>query len=318
MEKSDRPLVVLLGGAGYIGTHIMLELHGKYQVVVIDIRPPNPQAISYLETKTDLPVIHREFDLMSREPIETWPKFDKSPEFGIMLAALKDVNEGERIPHEYISTNITLCVNSMKYLSHLCVKKFIQASSSTVYYHEDAYPFDAIGTYGYSKQITERICERLKNNEQELVILRYMNPIGSHPDVDAFPDIGVCEKLTRMPNDQIFINYGDCIRDYIHITDLAKFHLKLLEFWDSQNSSWGSPLRIMNVGSGTKTCVSELVRLFSEHTGRPARIVKLAERRNYEGYDTVRITNPKFDWKPIYDLPRALSDYRRRLSSLTG
>lgn len=317
MEHSP-PLVVLLGGSGYIGTHLMLALHGKYQIAIIDRQSPSEEAVNYVEERNGgLPVLRYIVDLEMSPHEGDYPGLPRTPYCGIMLAALKDVNEGEKIPYDYIRTNLSICVNSMEYLAMLNVTRLIQASSSTLY-HNDRPGGEPVGVYGYTKRVSEDICKRLLKPDQKLLISRYMNPIGSHPHVNAFADIGVCQKLVKMKPEEIFMNRGDCIRDYIHITDLADFHLEALNSWDLLFGDDNNI--ILDVGTGIRTTVSQLVEEFNTHLPRGSHKIPitLVERLKHEGYDTtstsdeVRKRLPSWWNKPKIGICTAVQDYRRQ------
>jgi nucleoside-diphosphate-sugar epimerase len=312
MTSSDLPLVVLMGGSGYIGTHIMLELHGKYQVAIIDISPPNEEAVKFVEEKTDgLPVIYHAVDL--RGPIIDDIKMLRTPDCGIMLAALKSVNEAEEKPYDYIRENITMCVNSMEYLARWEVPKLIQASSAAVY-HTDGHSEEPIGIYGYSKRVTEDICRKLLKPFQRLAILRYMNPIGTHPEVEVFPTIGVCHYLSKILRgegcSEIFFNKGNCIRDFIHITDLASFHAEILAVWETLPNR----VFVIDAGNGVPISVSTLLSKF----GVRDECIKLVERASHEAPCIVAKINdiqahvPRWWALPRRDLDSCLVDYPHR------
>lgn len=332
MEES--PLILLLGGAGYIGTHIMLELHGqqvpgsrkghRYQVAILDRRPPSQTAVDYAEKQAEgLKVLVYIFDLELAPYLAVkYPAMPRPPYCGIMLAALKDVNEGEVKPYDYIRSNIALCVNSMEYLIGLGTQRFIQASSSTVY-HTSQSPAgrseggEPIGTYGYTKRVSEDICRRLAQGRQ-LLILRYMNPIGSHSEVDAFPDIGICQKLVSMKPGETFINRGNCVRDYIHISDLAAFHSYALEAWDDTLFHEGQDSVVtLDVGTGIRVTVAELVKAFGSCSGHGEKNIIRGERLKHEGYDTVGCTDetmrliPNWSKRRMKDLSSSMLDYLR-------
>lgn len=325
--SEDSPLILLLGGGGYIGTHLMLELHGKqvpdsceghcYQVAIVDIQPPTHAAVEWAEKRAGgLEVLIYTHDLEERP----YPPMPRVPYCAIMLAALKDVSEAEREPYRYTLTNISLCVNSMRYLTQLGVTRLIQASSSTVYHTDNrsSREGEPIGVYGYTKRVTEDICRRLMIHGQQLLVLRYMNPIGSHPEVDAFSSIGICKKLVDMKPGETFINRGNCVRDYIHITDLASFHSYTLEAWDDTLFHESQdPVVTLDVGTGIRVTVAEIVREFGTHSGHGEKKIIRGERREHEGYDTVGFTDevhrliPKWSERILKDLPTSLQDYRR-------
>ncbi len=294
--------ILLLGGSGYIGTHLMLELHGKasteagrrYRIVILDREVPNFEAVQLAQEKAGgLEVLYFNVDL-EFDPLKNWPEFAITPYCGIMLAALKDVNEAERIPHEYLRMNISVCVNSMQYLSSLGVRRLIQASSSTLYHHIREEPF---GVYGYSKQVSEQICKRVLQFGQQLLILRYMNPIGSHPEIKAFAKIGICQKLANLKPGETFVNRGNCIRDYIHITDLAAMHTLALKCWDTElfNPNSTHDWFTLNVGTGVRTTVAELLETFQRVTGKSVGKVIEASRQEHEGPDTTDADTTKLE-----------------------
>lgn len=313
--------VLLFGGSGYIGTHLMLELHGNksigeegktLQVVILDNRPPNQEAVKYAQEKAELDVLFFNQDLEDKN-LDAWPSSLTTAYCGIMLAAKKDVTEAEDKKYDYIRSNILICVNCMEYLAKLGVKKLIQASSSTIYHTDnDNSTRIPIGTYGYSKRVCEDICYRLLKSGQQLAILRYMNPIGTHPDVKVFPDIGLCNVLSKMSSDKIFCNRGNCSRDYIHITDLASYHTALLERWDDIFSDFKGVVVNLDVGTGISTTTDQIYEMFFKITGRPRAKNKIPYPRNdfeAENIYSMTIINPR-GWKPKISLAKALEDYK--------
>jgi UDP-glucose 4-epimerase len=318
----ENPLVILIGGSGYTGTHFMLELHGKqvpgqqegirYQIAIVDRQEPILEALKLAEKRADgLEVIVRLADILERQ----YPVMPRVPYCGIMLAAHKDVNEGERLAYTYMRDNIALSVNSMEYLTQLGTQRLIQASSSAVYHTERDNDMP-IGVYGYTKRITEDICRKLMTPTQQFLIARYMNPIGSHSEVQAFSLIGLCKRLSEMKDGDTFVNRGDCIRDYIHVTDLATFHADALEAWDT--TLFPDPenrVVTLDVGTGVSTSTADIVRLFEIQTGLTLGKITTAERLHHEGYDTVRVSEqmksliPKWWGRSKTPLADSLRDY---------
>lgn len=331
------PIVLILGGSGYIGTHLMLELHGNpYQIAIVDIKPPSSQAIAYAETRAgELPVLFFSFDLETLPVCSaTYPQFPRVPFAGIMLAALKDVSESERLPYEYIRKNNTLCVNSMEYLSQLGITRLIHASSAAVYadsrpesripqLESTAQP-EPIGVYGYTKAVSESTVRRLVNCRDKLnqhaVILRYMNPIGSHPIIDAFSDFGICSSLARTTQNRAFVNRGNCMRDYIHITDLASFHTTLLKYWDRVFVDVKPFVTIFNVGNGVAVTVDEIVETFGKNSGFKSRTISYESRNSFEPLYTVgSMAKAALYFREWWNSPRrslqsSVADYRRLMT----
>lgn len=296
---SNTRLVVLLGGSGYIGQHLMLELHGtpvypgsevKYQVAVVDKVPPNEGAVATAQAKAGFPVLISMYDLETQPYLSTsYLTMPQTPYCGIILAAKKDVNEAEREPHKYLRSNIAITINSMDFLTALGVKRVIFASSSCVYYTSEKaaeIPFaedddtrePPIGIYGYSKYLCESICSKLLEKDQILVILRYMNPVGCYPNSNLFPDIGLAQRLHSLDKDEVFVNRGNCKRDFIHVTDLASYHTALLGVWDERVKS---KVSVFNVGRGKACSVNTAVALFSQDTGKEI-TCRSTERERHE------------------------------------
>lgn len=307
--------VILFGGAGYIGVHLLMELHGndKYQVVIIDVKSPPKEAVDFAEKRAGgLPVLHYIVDLYAETDVSRYLPILEDVECGIMLAAKKVVLEGEEIPFDYMRINTGITVNCLNYLLTMKVPKIIQASSSSIY-HKFRIDGDPEGFYGFSKELSDRICMKtIKSFQSEtykpsLRILRYMNPIGTHASVKAFADVGICEVLRKINPDgsTILINRGNCIRDYIHITDLASYHRELLE------EDWSNDMiKILNVGSGVRTSVAKFYETFSRVTGLKCKEFKEGGLLRCEGYDTTMpIEDHPKKWKPLVTLEEAVRDY---------
>lgn len=266
----------------------MLAMHGHgYQVCIVDKVEPNQSTVSYAESEAKgLPVIYVKADLLA-EP-DTLPGLVRRPESGIILAAHKDVNEAERLRDMYIRDNVAIVVNSMKWLSILGCKRIILASTCAVYHtdmtetgyydctdhgYKSPESFierlvigeygEPLGVYGYSKWLSESVARRMLSPDQDLLILRYTNPVGSHNAVYAFSEQGICSILARGPTS--FTNRGECTRDYFHISDLAQLHLLIANKWQERLFSpdhGAGRIMVMNVGSGSGSSVSEVVTTF--------------------------------------------------------
>jgi UDP-glucose 4-epimerase len=278
--------VLVTGGAGFIGTHTLVELlRGGHRVVCVDSYVNSaPEALRRVEKIAGKPVRAvtgdvRDFDLMRRLLA------DEAVDSVIHFAALKAVGESVVKPLEYYENNVGGALSLLRAMRETNVRKIVFSSSATVYGAPDALPIreDApirtSNPYGATKAMIERILEDLAAADPTWAIatLRYFNPIGAHEsgligedpaDVpnNLFPFIAQVA-AGRRPHLGIFGNDwptpdGTGVRDYIHVVDLAIGHLRALEYAASHPG-----FLAVNLGTGRGTSVLELVRAFETATG---------------------------------------------------
>lgn len=274
--------ILLAGGAGYIGSHTALELlNSGYSVIVADNYSNScPEAIKRVEKITGKSVKTYELDITNSGKLDKVFQ-DNKIDAVIHFAGLKAVGESVTEPVKYYRNNIDTTLTLLETMKKHDVKNIIFSSSATVYGAENSVPYKedmkrgtCTNPYGWTKAMMEQIFEDTANADGRLsvVILRYFNPIGAHDsgligeDPQGIPNnlmpyisqvaVGKLKQLTVYGNDYPTPD-GTCRRDYIHVVDLAKGHVKAIEYV-MQNSG----VEIFNLGTGIPYSVTEIVTAF--------------------------------------------------------
>ena len=283
--------ILVTGGTGFIGSHTTVELQNAgYEVVIVD-NLSNSQAnvIDGIEKITGKRPAFEQVDLRDMEATEA--VFKKYPAISgiIHFAASKAVGESVEKPLMYYRNNILSLVNLLELMPRYGVKGIIFSSSCTVYGQPDQLPATeetpikkAESPYGNTKQINEEIIQDTVRSGSPIksIILRYFNPIGSHPSaiIGEMPNgvpqnlipyltqtaIGIREKLSVFGDDYNTPD-GSCIRDYIYVVDLAKAHVCAMT--RIMEDKTDEPVEIYNIGTGRGTSVLELINAFEKATG---------------------------------------------------
>ncbi|MBQ2897487.1 MAG: UDP-glucose 4-epimerase GalE [Clostridia bacterium] len=289
--------ILVTGGAGYIGSHTcVLLLEAGHNVTVLD-NLDNSCEVSLERVKeiTGKSLKFYKVDLLDYEA--TNKVFDENKfDAVIHFAGLKAVGESVRIPIRYYHNNITGTLNLCDIMSKHGVKKLVFSSSATVYGDphtvpiKEDFPLSATNPYGQTKLMIEYILKDIykSDNEWDIAILRYFNPVGSHEsgkigeDPSGIPNnlmpyisqvaIGKLECLSVFGGDYNTKD-GTGVRDYIHVVDLANGHLKAL---DKIQNDVG--VVIYNLGTGTGYSVLEMVKAFSKASGIDVKY-KITDRR---------------------------------------
>lgn len=274
--------ILLAGGAGYIGSHTALELlNSGYSVIVADNYSNScPEAIKRVEKITGKLVKTYELDITNSGKLDKVFQ-DNKIDAVIHFAGLKAVGESVTEPVKYYRNNIDTTLTLLETMKKHDVRNIIFSSSATVYGAENSVPYKedmkrgtCTNPYGWTKAMMEQIFEDTANADGRLsvVILRYFNPIGAHDsgligeDPQGIPNnlmpyisqvaVGKLKQLTVYGNDYPTPD-GTCRRDYIHVVDLAKGHVKAIEYV-MQNSG----VEIFNLGTGIPYSVTEIVTAF--------------------------------------------------------
>ena len=274
--------ILLAGGAGYIGSHTAVELlNSGYSVIVADNYSNScPEAIKRVEKITGKLVKTYELDITNSDKLDKVFQ-DNKIDAVIHFAGLKAVGESVIEPVKYYRNNIDTTLTLLETMKKHDVKNIIFSSSATVYGAENSVPYKedmkrgtCTNPYGWTKAMMEQIFEDTANADGRLsvVILRYFNPIGAHDsgligeDPQGIPNnlmpyisqvaVGKLKQLTVYGNDYPTPD-GTCRRDYIHVVDLAKGHVKAIEYV-MQNSG----VEIFNLGTGIPYSVTEIVTAF--------------------------------------------------------
>ncbi len=300
--------LLITGGLGYIGSHTVIELISDgYEVIILDnLSNSKIEVLDKINQITGVTPKFYNVDLLDEENV--YMVFDENKFDGVIhFAGLKAVGESVEQPLRYYENNITGTINLLKAMNRYGVKKIVFSSSACVYgvpeknpISEDAPSNLATNPYGRTKQFIEEILKdcAYADKSMRVTILRYFNPVGAHSsgllgeDPNGIPNNlmpyiqrvagGKLERLNIFGNDYPTPD-GTCIRDFIHVVDLAKGHLKAMEKIDDEN------IRIVNLGTGKGTSVLELVDTFNRMNGNGVKY-KFAPRR--AGDVPVNYANP--------------------------
>ena len=273
--------VLVCGGTGYIGSHICVELlNAGYEVTVIDdFSNSRPEVLGYIKQITGKEVKFYEFNILDEEKTEAVFKENKLDAV-IHCAAFKAVGESVEKPIEYYTNNLTTTLIVSKMMKKYNVNQIVFSSSATVYGDPETVPItedcklgETTNPYGTSKAMMERILTDVQHAcpEMSVTLLRYFNPIGAHEsgligeDPKGIPNnlmpyimkvaTGELECLGVF-GDDYDTHDGTGVRDYIHVVDLAKGHVKAIEHYANPG------VHICNLGTGTGYSVLDLVKAF--------------------------------------------------------
>ncbi len=278
--------VLVTGGAGYIGSHTVVELvKSGHDIFVVD-NFSNSKAVVFdrLKEITGQTIAYKELDLLDKGAlIELCQSF--KPEAVIHFAGLKAVGESSQIPVTYYQHNVQGSLNLLEAMDAVGCKHIVFSSSATVYGAakylpmDEAHPLEQTNPYARCKYFIEEILRDWVKTGPDLSarLLRYFNPVGAHPSGNIGEDpngppnnlvpfltqvaIGRREKLSIF-GDDYDTRDGTGLRDYIHVVDLARAHVAALDFQTSGAHA-------INIGTGTGSTVMELVNLFGDITGKP-------------------------------------------------
>lgn len=273
--------ILVAGGAGYIGTHTCVELiQAGYHVVMADnLCNSKIDAVYRTEQIVGRKIPFYQVDVARQNEMDV--VFQENRIDGIIhFAGLKAVGESVEKPIEYYQNNLNCTLTLCKLMKQYDVRNMVFSSSATVYgsnqvpFTEDMPLLPATNPYGETKSMGERILQDFvrANPEMSVSLLRYFNPIGAHEsgligeDPQGIPNnlmpyisqvaIGRLKELNVYGNDYPTVD-GTGVRDYIHVVDLAKGHVKALKYLDSHKG-----IAIHNLGTGKGTSVLELVHTF--------------------------------------------------------
>lgn len=278
--------VLLAGGAGYIGSHTAVELlNAGHQVVIVDdYSNSSPEAVRRIEKITGKRVISYEADVKNKEKMR-YIFSENHIDCVIHFAGLKAVGESVRLPLKYYRNNIDTTLTLLECMEEAGVNQFVFSSSATVYGEENKPPYvetmhrgRCSNPYGWTKVMMEQILEDAAkaNPELSVILLRYFNPIGAHEsgligeDPQGIPNnlmpyiaqvaVGRRDHLTVFGGDYPTPD-GTCLRDYIHVMDLANGHVKAVEYAANHKG-----VEVFNLGTGTPYSVLDIIHAFEKAT----------------------------------------------------
>lgn len=282
--------ILVTGGCGYIGSHTIVDLIGHgYDVISVDNNSrSNPAILKGVEQITGKKIKTYKVDLCNFD--DTFAIFQENEDISgvIHFAAYKAVGESVENPLLYFENNLTSLINLLKCVQEFHTPHFVFSSSCTVYGNPDEVPVTestppkpAESPYGYTKQMSEQIISEFsKSSGTQCILLRYFNPAGAHPSaiIGEMP-VGRPQNLVpgitqtaigRLPKMMVHGNDydtrdGSCIRDYIHVCDLANAHTLSLQYLEEAKNS--RRCEVFNLGSGTGISVLEAINAFEKISG---------------------------------------------------
>lgn len=284
--------VLVTGGLGYIGSHTVVELQNAgFTPIIIDNL--SNSSLDVLDGITNITQVTPEFhklDLRDKTDVSEFFKNNNDIAGIIHFAASKAVGESVEKPLLYYENNLNTLIYLLQECQHYGIDNFIFSSSCTVYGEPDALPItesapikEATSPYGNTKQISEEIIkDTCATSDLKSIALRYFNPVGAHEsaEIGELP-IGVPQNLVpfitqtaagirkelSVFGDDYPTEDGSCIRDYIHVVDLAKAHVVALQRLLSDKNE--TNFEVFNLGTGRGSSVLEVVNSFQKATGVP-------------------------------------------------
>lgn len=324
--------ILVTGGLGYIGSHTVVALQkAGYEVLIIDnLSNTSIDVLQGITEITNIPPTFERLDLRVKNDVTSFFERYNNIDGIIHFAASKAVGESVENPLLYYENNVTTLIHLLQECKVHGISNFIFSSSCTVYGEPDSLPIDeeapikkAISPYGNTKQISEEIISDVCNvSNLNAIALRYFNPVGAHPSgligelpvgipQNLVPYItqtaaGVRKELSIFGNDYPTPD-GSCIRDYIHVVDLADAHVKAIErLIRAENST---KFRVFNVGTGMGKSVLEIVAAFEKVTGIKLNY-RIVDRRPGDVvavYADTKKANEELRWKAEHDIDAALA-----------
>lgn len=324
--------ILVTGGAGYIGSHTVIELvNNKHEVVVVDnLSNSSRESLRRVEKITNSTIPFYKIDICNSNGLEKI--FSKhSFDAVIHFAGLKAVGESVKKPIGYYRNNIDSTLTLIEKMQKYDVKKIVFSSSATVYGTPSELPLSetsrvGVGItnpYGQTKFMIEQILRDLSISDDslEITILRYFNPVGAHPsgligeDPNGIPNnllpyiaqvaIGKLEKVNVFGNDYNTPD-GTGVRDYIHVVDLAKGHMAALQHIKNGVSTY-------NLGTGHGVSVLDLISTFSKVSGKniPYQITSRRPGDIASCYASTSKANKELGWFAEKTIIEACEDYWR-------
>ena len=321
--------VLVTGGAGYIGSHTVVQLleNNREVVIVDDLSNSSPKVIDRIEAITGKRPKFYEVNILDEEKMDEIFK-ENNIDSVIHFAGFKAVGESVAKPLAYYTNNLTTTLIVLNLMKKYGVRNFVFSSSATVYGDPhtcpilEDFPLSATNPYGRTKLMIEEMLVDICKADKELnvALLRYFNPVGAHEsgtigeEPNGIPNnlmpyitkvaIGKLEKLSVF-GDDYNTHDGTGVRDYIHVVDLANGHLKALDKLETNPG-----LVIYNLGTGKGYSVLDMVKAFSKACGRDIPYV-IAPRRPGDVamcYADATKAKEELGWEAKYDLDRMCAD----------
>lgn len=324
--------ILITGGAGYIGSHtaVVLAEAGLTPVILDDLSNSSESVLGRLEEIIGAKPIFYKGDCNDRAIYEEIAK-DHEISGVIHFAAFKAVGESTQLPLKYYRNNIGSLLVLLDFMQDKGIKDIVFSSSCTVYGQPDVLPVtestprkDAESPYGNTKKVCEDVLVDFVNSKPGIraISLRYFNPVGAHPSgkIGELPNgtpnnlipyitqtaAGIREKITVFGDDYDTPD-GSCIRDFIHVMDLADAHMKALDYLSQQEKDFYD---VFNVGTGNGNTVLEVINTFEKVNDLKLNY-EIGPRRAGDVIkiwaDTQKI-NSVLGWQPSYSLEDSMRD----------
>lgn len=323
--------ILVTGGLGYIGSHTVVELISTgHEVIILDnCANATINVLSGIEKITGKKPDYINEDILNLHGSRANYIQCKHPDIDAVIhfAAKKSVEESECSPYSYYTNNVVGTLNVLSFIKQCNISKFVFSSSCTVYGDPDTLPVNesspikpASSVYGTTKQFCEQIIQDYtKEYNYGVMLLRYFNPVGAHESgyigelprgtpSNLIPYVtqtaaGIREKLTVYGS-----NYntpdGTCIRDYIHVVDLAQAHVSAVTRCEA------SEVSIVNLGTGRGYSVKEVIDTFEQVSGKKLNYIYGNRRAGDlpEIYNDPSYAKQFLNWSASHDLSRMLTD----------
>ena len=322
-------MILITGGTGYIGSHTAVEmLDAGHKIVIMDnFSNSKPEALNRIKAITGKDLLFYEADLLDPPALENiFARHDIKAV--IHFAGLKAVGESVAQPLLYYHNNVAGTINLLKVMNKYGVKQLVFSSSATVYGNprtvpiKEDFPLAAVNPYGSSKLMIEGILQDLHISDPQwrLVILRYFNPIGAHEsgligeDPQGIPN-NLMPYIVKVASGELpYLNvFGDDyatpdgtgVRDYIHVVDLSRGHLKALEKIAAEPG-----LFIYNLGTGKGYSVLQVIEAFKAASGQNVPYQTAPRRPGdiAQCYADPAKARQEIGWRAHYDLARMCLD----------
>lgn len=324
--------ILVTGGCGYIGAHTILDLiENGFEPICVDNNSRSTTALLQgIKNITGKVVKNYKVDLCNFDDTHAIFQENTDIEGIIHFAAFKAVGESVKMPLMYFENNLSSLINILKCVAEFNIPNFIFSSSCTVYGSAEEIPVTEQtpqkppeSPYGATKQMGEEIVkEATKKGDAKSILLRYFNPVGAHPSaligelpfgkpqnlVPAITQtaIGTIKQLT-VHGDDYPTTDGSCVRDYIHVCDIAHAHILALQYLINKQNT--SSCEIFNLGTGNGISVLEVIHSFEKVSGiklnytigprRPGDIIAI--------YANNSLAKDKLNWKPKFSLDEMMS-----------
>ena len=328
---TKNPGILVTGGTGYIGSHTVVELIEKgYDVFIIDnLSNSHAEVIDSIESITGTRPGFGNIDLNNKSAVQEFLRIHKV-EAIIHFAAFKAVGESVDKPIEYYRNNLVSLLNLIEICKENKIKNFVFSSSCSVYGEPDYLPIDefaavkpAQSPYANTKKIGEDILRDTSSvNDLQVISLRYFNPVGAHTSakigeypvgtpLNLFPIVAqtAIGKRTQMKVFGTDYNTpdGSCLRDYIHVVDVARAHVVAIERMLSAKTK--NKYELFNLGTGNGISVMEIIKTFEAVTGVKVNYESVPRRSGdvEKVYADTKYANTELGWKTTHSLENMIT-----------